>query len=45
MTTVRTVATYEIVQITYPRPPVTERDELGMAVGRVIDSSFSRYSH
>jgi hypothetical protein len=45
MTTIRTVATYEIVQVTYPRPPVTERDELGMVVGRVIDSSLSRYSH
>jgi hypothetical protein len=44
MTVVRTVATHEIVRKAYPRP-VTERDELGMAVGRAIDQALSRYSH
>ncbi len=44
MTTVRTLAAYEIVQAVHPRP-VTERDELGLAVGRAIDSVLSRYSH
>jgi hypothetical protein len=44
VTTIRTVATYEVVQLTHPRP-VTERDELGMAVGRAIDTALSRYSH
>lgn len=44
MTVIRTLATYEVVQRTHPRP-VTERDELGMAVGRAIDAALSRYSH
>ena len=44
MTSVRTVATHEVVQATFPRP-ATERDELGMAVGRAIDSTLSRYSY
>lgn len=44
MTTIKTLASYEIVQLTYPRPP-TERQELGMAVGRAIDTTLSRYSH
>jgi hypothetical protein len=44
MTTIRTVATHELVQRAYPRTP-TERDELGMAVGRAIDAALSRYSH
>ena len=44
MTTIQTIATYEVVQLTYPRP-VTERDELGIAVGRAIDGALSRFSH
>jgi len=44
MTAVKTVATYEIVQAAYPRP-VTERDEIGMAVGKAIDETLSLYSH
>jgi len=44
MTTIRTLAAHEIVQLAYPRPP-TERQEFGMAVGKVIDSTLSRYSH
>ena len=44
MTTVKTLATHEIVQIAYPRP-VTEQNELGRAVGKAIDSALSRYSH
>ncbi|HTT45012.1 MAG TPA: hypothetical protein VMH38_03220 [Thermoplasmata archaeon] len=44
MTVVKTVAAHEIVQATYPRP-VTERDELGMAVGKAIDETLSRFSH
>ncbi len=44
MTAVRTVAAHEIVQAAYPRP-VTERDEIGMAVGKAIDETLSRYSH
>ncbi|MCI4353562.1 MAG: hypothetical protein L3K14_09330 [Thermoplasmata archaeon] len=44
MTTIRTLAAYEIVQMSYPRPP-TERQEFGMAVGKAIDSTLSRYSH
>jgi hypothetical protein len=44
MTTVRTVATHEVVQAAFPRP-ITERDEVGMAVGKAIDDTLSRYSY
>jgi hypothetical protein len=44
MTTIKTLAAHEIVQLAYPRPP-TERQELGMAVGKAIDTTLSRYSH
>ncbi len=44
MTTVRTVAAHEVVQAAYPRE-VTEADELGMAVGKAIDETLSRFSH
>ena len=44
MSVVRTIPAYEVVQAAYPRP-VTERDELGMAVGKAIDETLSRYSH
>jgi hypothetical protein len=44
MAVVRTLATHEVVQLVYPRP-ITERDELGIAVGHAIDSALSRYSH
>jgi hypothetical protein len=44
MTTVRTVATHEVVRETHPRP-VTPEDEIGMAVGTAIDQTLSRYSY
>ena len=44
MSVIKTVATHDVVQAAYPRP-VTERDELGMAVGKAIDETLSRYSH
>lgn len=44
MTQVKTVAAHEVVHATYPRP-VTERDEVGMAVGKAIDETLSHYSH
>jgi hypothetical protein len=44
MTTVRTIAAHDVVQHLHPRP-VTERDELGMIVGLVIDSTLSTCSH
>jgi hypothetical protein len=44
MTTVRTVAAHEVVRAAFPRP-VTERDEIGMAVGTAIDETLSHYSH
>jgi hypothetical protein len=44
LTEVKTLATHEVVRATFPRP-VTERDELGMIEGRVIDGAVSRYSH
>jgi len=44
MTTIRTVATHEVVRAAFPRP-VTEKDEIGMAVGKAIDDTLSRFSH
>jgi hypothetical protein len=44
MTSVRTIATHEVVQAVHPRP-VTERDEVGMAVGKAIDATLARYSY
>jgi hypothetical protein len=44
VTTIRTLAAHEVVQLAFPRPP-TERQELGMAVGKAIDATLSRYSH
>ncbi len=44
MTVIRTVATHEIVQAVYPRAP-TERDRVGMAVGKAIDGAMARFSH
>lgn len=45
MTQIKTLATYEIVQRLHPRPPPTEKDELGRAVGKAIDDALSRWSH
>jgi hypothetical protein len=45
MTTVRTVATHQIVQRCFPRPAASEADELGMAVGRAIDEALARSNH
>jgi hypothetical protein len=44
MTTIRAVATHDVVQQLHPRP-VTAEDEVGKAVGKAIDSALSRYSH
>jgi hypothetical protein len=44
LTTIKTLATHEVVQLAYPRPP-TEHQELGMAVGKVVDETLSRFSH
>jgi hypothetical protein len=44
MTTIKTLATHDVVQLAFPRSP-TERQEFGMAVGKAIDSALSRYSH
>jgi hypothetical protein len=44
MTTIRTVAAHEVVRAAHPRP-VTEADEIGMAVGKAIDATLSRYSY
>jgi hypothetical protein len=44
MTTVKTIAAHDVVQATYPRP-VTEKDEVGMAVGTAIDEALSRCSY
>lgn len=44
VTTVRTLATHQLVRELFPRP-VTERDERAMVEGRVIDETLSRCSH
>jgi hypothetical protein len=44
MTTIKTVAAHDVVEATYPRP-VTEKDEVGMAVGKAIDGTLSRFSY
>jgi hypothetical protein len=44
MTTIKTVAAHEVVRAACPRP-VTEKDEIGMAVGKAIDATLSRYSY
>ena len=44
MTTIRTLPTYEIVHRVHPRP-ITERDEIGLVVGKAIDETLSRFSH
>lgn len=44
MTTIRTVAAHEVVRATFPRP-ITEKDELGMAVGKAIDGALSEASY
>ncbi len=44
MTTVRTVATHEVVQVAYPRP-VEEGREIGRAAGKALDATLSRLSH
>ncbi len=44
LTTVRTVATHDVVSAAYPRS-VTERDEIGMAAGRAIDEALAHWSY
>jgi len=44
MTTAKTLAAHQVVRAAFPRP-VTEADEIGMAVGRAIDETLSRYSY
>jgi hypothetical protein len=44
MTSIRTVAAHEVVRAAFPRP-VTEKDEVAMAVGKAIDGALSRYSY
>ncbi len=44
MTTIRTLATHDLVQLAHPRPP-KEGDELGKAEGKAIDSALALYSH
>jgi hypothetical protein len=43
-TPVKTVATHQVVQAAHPRE-VTEKDEVGMAIGKAIDGTLSQYSH
>jgi hypothetical protein len=41
---IRTVAAHEVVRATYPRP-VTERDQVGMAAGKAVDTAVTELSH
>ena len=41
---IRTVATHEVVRSAYPRE-VTDRDAIGMAAGKAIDSAVTELSH
>ncbi|MFZ0891196.1 MAG: hypothetical protein WB778_06510 [Thermoplasmata archaeon] len=43
MTVIQALATHEVVHFAHPRP-VTERDEIGMAVGKAIDGALARFS-
>ncbi|MDE1822189.1 MAG: hypothetical protein KGJ23_02670 [Euryarchaeota archaeon] len=45
MTTIKTLAAYEVVQHEFPRPPPTEKDEIGRATGKAIDHALSQWSH
>jgi hypothetical protein len=44
MTRVRMIATHEIVQRTYPRPP-REQDAVAKAIGKAVDEALSRFSY
>jgi hypothetical protein len=44
VTSVRTLAAHDLVELRFPRPP-SERNEIGIAAGRVIDGAVSRFSH
>jgi hypothetical protein len=43
-TLIRTVASHDVVRLTFPRP-VTERDRIGMAAGKSIDTAVTELSH
>ena len=45
MTTIRTLASHEVVQRAFPRPPPEEKDELAMAAGRAVDAALSRMGY
>jgi len=44
MSTLKVLATHQIVQRLHPRP-VTEKDERAMIAGRVLDATLARLSH
>jgi hypothetical protein len=44
MTSIRTVATHDVVRSVYPRE-VTEHDAVGMAAGKAIDTAVTEMSH
>lgn len=44
MTSIRTVAAHDVVRSVYPRE-VTERDAIGMAAGKAIDTAVTELSH
>jgi hypothetical protein len=45
VSTIRVVATHEVVRQAYPRPPPEDRERLAMAVGRAIDGALSEFGH
>jgi len=44
VTVIRAVATHDVVRALHPRP-ITERDQIGMAAGKAIDSALTELSH
>lgn len=44
MSTIRTLAAHQVVQLTYPRP-IREEDRIGIATGKAIDGALSHFSH
>lgn len=45
VTQIRTLAAHEIVSRVHPRPPPTEADELGRALGKAIDGTLASWTH
>jgi hypothetical protein len=45
MTTIRTLASHDVVQRAFPRPPPEEKDEVAMATGAAVDGTVARLGY